>query len=84
VLAQSVAQLLQTLNNEFSASRLVQSVCKEPLTELHRCGYYRFNEFRVVLTFAPAYLPTSRPSSSKSKHVLSSRYCSHKIAGWRE
>ena len=40
VLAQSAAQLLQTLNNEFSASRLVQSACTEPLRELHRCGYH--------------------------------------------
>ncbi|KAF7343173.1 Kinase-like protein [Mycena venus] len=34
ILAQSAAQLLQTLNNEFIASRLAQSACREPLREL--------------------------------------------------
>ncbi|KAJ7283143.1 hypothetical protein C8J57DRAFT_728497 [Mycena rebaudengoi] len=35
VLTQSVAQLLQTLNEEFTASRLVQSACSKPLNDLH-------------------------------------------------
>jgi hypothetical protein len=36
VLAQSAAQLLQTLNTEFTAARLVQSACGKPLRDLHR------------------------------------------------
>ncbi|KAJ6513727.1 hypothetical protein C8R47DRAFT_1091704 [Mycena vitilis] len=35
VLAQSAAQLLQTLNTEFSSSRLMQSACGQPLNDLH-------------------------------------------------
>ncbi|KAJ7349820.1 hypothetical protein DFH08DRAFT_125312 [Mycena albidolilacea] len=35
VLAQSAAQLLQTLNTEFRAARLVQSACGKPLKDLH-------------------------------------------------
>ncbi|KAJ6470933.1 hypothetical protein C8R45DRAFT_1014930 [Mycena sanguinolenta] len=35
LLAQSAAQLLQTLNAEFSASRLMQSTCAQPLRDLH-------------------------------------------------
>jgi hypothetical protein len=36
VLAQSVAQLLQTLNAEFSTSGLVQFAFRKPLRDLHR------------------------------------------------
>ncbi|KAJ7024029.1 hypothetical protein C8F04DRAFT_166492 [Mycena alexandri] len=35
VLAQSAAQLLETLNAEFRASRLSQSTCARPLADLH-------------------------------------------------
>lgn len=84
VLAQSAAQLLQTLNKEFSASRLVQSACRESLRELNGCDYNCSNKFTVLLIFAPAYLPTFRPSSSRKMHVLSSMHCSHKMPGWRE
>ncbi|KAF7351565.1 DUF1768 domain-containing protein [Mycena sanguinolenta] len=35
LLAQSAAQLLQMLNAEFSASRLMQSTCAKPLRDLH-------------------------------------------------
>jgi hypothetical protein len=83
VLAQSAAQLLQTLNKEFSASRLVQSACRESLRELNGCDYNCSNKFTVLLIFAPAYLPTFRPSSSRKMHVLSSMHCSHKMPGWR-
>jgi hypothetical protein len=36
-LAQSIAQLLQTLNGEYRAGRLLQAGTSSPLTNLRRC-----------------------------------------------
>jgi hypothetical protein len=84
ILAQCAAQLLKTINVEFSASRLVHSACREPLNDLQRCMAFLRVILTLVLIFALGCSATSRNSSVRSKHVRSSKRCLPTMPDWRE